>query len=325
MKSIIVLGSGNTGSSAILDYLWGRPDVRDPLSGQEFRLIQEKDGLSALHRALTVEVHPESAMYATIQFKKLADRLGADSRKIRFPPLLGYGFSRRIPAYDAAISKFVDNITASRFGVFPLQDLLQFTTLDWLRFMSGKMPRSRNIVRRKPVPVPEPVFLQCAKELIADLFCRDVPPDAILAFDQAGSFWSPVSSTEYFGEDRRIICVTRDYCDVYASQRRRRKVDGTAREFAEYQKSLNALVAEDEWRDERVLQVSFENFVLNFAEQRDRICRHVGIDPATNSSFQPKESMKSIGRSQLLLTSEERAVIGTVPPLPLYRSDKGLS
>ena len=52
---IIILGSGQSGSGAIKDYLSTRQDMFDPLSGQEFRLIQEKDGLSCLHKSLTSE------------------------------------------------------------------------------------------------------------------------------------------------------------------------------------------------------------------------------------------------------------------------------
>src|SRR4051812_4280601 len=103
MRPIIILGTGNSGSGAVSDYLMGRGDVADALDGQEFRLLQERGGLSSLHRSLTMEIHPDDAMYALIKFRKMAARLGAESRKIRIPPLLGYGFSRRIPAYDAAL------------------------------------------------------------------------------------------------------------------------------------------------------------------------------------------------------------------------------
>jgi hypothetical protein len=314
MIPAIILGSGNSGSSAILDYLWGRSDVADPLGGQEFRLLQERGGLSSLHRSLSMEMHPDDAMYAVIQFAKLASRLGADSRKVHIPPLLGYGFSRRIPGYDAAVANFLESITACTFGVYTLQDLLVLTTMDWLRVVTGKSPTSKKVVRRKPIPVPADQFLRHAQRLIARLFFDNADPaTSVLGFDQAGSFWSPVTSTHYFGDARRMICVTRDPCDVYASQRRKGKYFGTAAEFAAFQTALHAHVAWQEWADERVLVVGFEEFVLNHTEVRDRVCRHLGLDPAAPSSFNPQASKKSIGRHRELLTPDEIAIIRSAP------------
>ena len=40
IKPIILLGSGNSGSGAVKDYLCTREDLFDPLGGGEFRLIQ---------------------------------------------------------------------------------------------------------------------------------------------------------------------------------------------------------------------------------------------------------------------------------------------
>lgn len=323
MTPVIILGSGNSGSSAVLDYLRGREDVADPLGGQEFRLIQERDGLSSLHRSLTVEFHPDDAMYAVIRFAKLAARLGADSKKIRIPPKLGYGFSRRIPEYDAAIADFLADITACSIGTFPLQDLLRLTTADWIRVKRGAFPRSKNIVARKPVPVGADQFMLHAKKLVARLFYGGVKgsPDGkpLLAFDQAGSFWSPVSSTQYFGDERKIIVVTRDPCDVYASWRRKRQICATAEEFARWQRAIMSRVVKAEWSDARVLRASFEAFVLNHENERDRICAHLGIDPSIKSSYNPADSRKSVGRHKEFLTEMEISAIREASPLSLLR------
>jgi hypothetical protein len=314
MRPIIILGTGNSGSGAVSDYLVGRGDVVDALDGQEFRLLQERGGLSSLHRSLAMETHPDDAMYALIKFRKMAGRLGADSRKIRIPPLLGYGFSRRIPAYNAALAEFLNNITSCYFGIFPLQDLLELTTLDWVRFMLGRAPRSRKIVTRKPVPVPEAEFMRHAEHFIWRLFYDGRAQSAPrLLFDQAGSFWSPVSSTRYFGGERRVIGVTRDPCDVYAANRKR--LLGGAEGFARYCATLNRLVAAQEWRDPRALMVPFEDFVLRHDETRDRICKLLDMDPAVPSAYDWTQSAKNIGRYKDMLTREEIAVLQEIPPI----------
>ncbi len=307
MIPVIILGSGNSGSSAVLDYVRGRNDVVDPLDGQEFRLIQERDGLSGLHRALTVEFHPDNAMYAVIQFGKLAARLGEESKKLRIPPRLGYGFEKRIPGYGAAIADFIENITVCHFGKFPLVDMLQFTTLDWIRYMSGGLPKSKNIVARKPIPVPSDQFMRHAEKLIERLFFKSQKGKSALVFDQAGSFWSPVTSTQYFGDRRRIIVVTRDPCDVYAEQRK--KFGGGAKEFIRYHNAVMAHISRQEWSDEKVLEVTFERFVLDHEGERNRICAHLGIDPRTKSMYDPETSRGNVGKYKNVLRDEEVKII----------------
>ena len=49
MKSVIVLGSGNSGAGAIKDYLMSRDDFQSPLGDQEFRIITDPDGINDLY------------------------------------------------------------------------------------------------------------------------------------------------------------------------------------------------------------------------------------------------------------------------------------
>lgn len=317
MVPVIVLGSRNSGSSAIVDYLRGRSDAVDPLKGQEFRLIQERGGLSSLHRSLSSEFHPDDAMCAVIEFAKLADRLGASSRKIRIPPKLGYGFSKRIPHYEPAIAEFLSEITACSFRTVILQDLLRFSTGDWIRRKFGRMPRSRSIVQIKPVPVTESEFMRCSRRLISRLFYEDpaYSKKAVMVFDQAGSFWSPISSTEYFGDPRKVILVSRDPCNVYASWQMKNQINSSAEEFARFHRSLRTHISRKEWSDQRVLHIAFENFVLNHDRERERLCSHLGISSDIPSTYDPNMSRKSVGRREKL-KEEEINIIRSVAPQP---------
>ena len=49
MKSVIILGSGNSGAGAIKDYLMSREDFQSPLRDQEFRIITDPDGVHDLY------------------------------------------------------------------------------------------------------------------------------------------------------------------------------------------------------------------------------------------------------------------------------------
>ena len=52
MKTVIVLGSGNSGAGAIHDYLLSRDDFQSPFSGKEFRIVNDPDGIDDLYNSL---------------------------------------------------------------------------------------------------------------------------------------------------------------------------------------------------------------------------------------------------------------------------------
>ena len=308
IKPIIILGSGNSGSGAIKDYLSSRNDMFEPLDGQEFRLIQEKDGLSCLHKSLTSEFHPDKSSYAIIQFIELAARLGNSSKKISIPPKLGYHFANRIPNYNQEIQKFIQEITSCSFKVTHLRDLLNLRTLDWIRYMNGHMPKFKNL--EKPIPVTHEVFHKSVKKLIDGLFFenKDYPKNKQgYIFDQAGSFWSPASSTQYFGDKRKTIVISRDPRDIYTQNIN--LYGGSVSDFIKYHNAIMAHISKDEWSHKSVLHIEFEKFVLHFKEESKQLCDFLDIDHSVSSSYDPNLSKNNIGLYKQYLTNKDSNLI----------------
>jgi hypothetical protein len=307
-KPIIILGSGNSGSGAIKDCLLLRNDIFDPLDGQEFRLIQEKNGLSCLYKSLTSEFHPDKSSYAIIQFIELARRLGNPSKKISLPPLLGYNYIQSIPGYYKEIEDFIHEISSSSIKVTHLHDLLSLGTLDWIRYMNGYIPKFKNI--DKPIPVTKDIFLDKAQTLIKKLFFENkhypTNKEGYL-FDQAGSFWSPVSSTKYFGDQRKVIVISRDPRDIYTQNIN--LYGGGVKDFTKYYNSIMKHISKEEWFHDSVLHVEFEKFVLNYDEEYKRICNFLNINYEITSSYDPYLSRKNIGVYKEKLKEEDANLI----------------
>lgn len=304
MIPVIILGSGNSGSGAIKDYLCARDDIFDPLGGQEFRLIQEKGGLSCLHRCLASEFHPDRASYGIIDFIELANRLGKSSKKFSIPPKLGYGFEDRIPNYQNSIKSFIKDITVCLFKLITLKDLLDFSTINWVKYMSGYHPKFDNYL--KPIPVTQEVFFERSKKLFDDLFFKNpfYPKDkSAYVFDQAGSFWSPSSSTKYFGEKRKIIVVSRDPRDIYAQHFYLRK--SNVSDFVKYYNGVMSHLSSEELFSPYVLHINFNNFALDFDNEFIRLCKFLNISCGVNSKYNPKLSIKNIGVYKDFLTPKE--------------------
>ena len=304
IKPIIILGSGNSGSGAVKDYLCTRDDIFDPLGGQEFRLLQEKKGFSCLYKSLTSEFHPDKASYAIIEFTELVRRLGMPSKKFSIPPKLGYGFANRIPNYQSIMFEFIKDITACTFGITTLKDLFELNTLDWIRYMNGRTPKFDHYV--KPIPITKEKFLERTKKLFDDLFFinPDYPMNKLAyVFDQAGSFWSPNSSTKYFGEQRKVIVVSRDPRDIYTQQIK--LYSGEISDFVSYYNSTMVHITREEFSSPFVLHIDFNNFVLDYDNEYIRLCNFLDIPPNVKSKYNPKLSMKNIGVYKDFLTNEE--------------------
>ena len=56
MKIFIVLGSGNSGAGAIRDFLMSRKDFQSPFGIQEFRIINDPDGINDLYFNLYINL-----------------------------------------------------------------------------------------------------------------------------------------------------------------------------------------------------------------------------------------------------------------------------
>ena len=79
--------------------------------------------------------------------------------------------------------------------------MLEYKTIHWIKKISGILPNSRKIPLEKPIPVTAEVFHNAVSALFKNLFQADnIKFDGIsgLLFDQAGSFWSPYSSTRFW-------------------------------------------------------------------------------------------------------------------------------
>ncbi|MCG5531124.1 hypothetical protein LRD18_09605 [Halorhodospira halochloris] len=298
---IVVIGHGNSGSGAIIDYLRGRPDVYDPLK-EEFRLIQEKDGLADLEKSLTGSFDICAAAPAIEKFKNLSFRLGRRSRKITLRPRLGLGYSNSHPEYNTLIEEFLRNITEYKTKKQWTSNKLDFTLPQWVMFKLFKTSPYHN-----SIPVRHEKFENAAHSLIQKLFAPPNEFSSHTSIDQGGSFFSPLKSTKYYGDKRRVIVVTRDLLDVYTE--RQSKHGKRAKNYVAYMESLAPHIRIDEYSDPKVERVSFESFIFDHEKEKNRICAFLGLDPDTRSQFDPNLSKKNVGKHKKHLSKKDQETI----------------
>ena len=80
MNIVIVLGSGNSGAGAIHDYLVSRNDFQSLFKNQEFRIVNDPDGLDELYNTL----------YRNFSFNGCANKIS------NFKKFINYTFNSNI-------------------------------------------------------------------------------------------------------------------------------------------------------------------------------------------------------------------------------------
>ena len=63
--------------------------------------------------------------------------------------------------------------------------------------------------------------------------------------------------------------------------------------------------------DERILNLNFEDFVLDHENGKKNICKHLNIDDKIKSNYDVSKSKENIGKFRKILTIEEIEQIKT--------------
>ena len=90
MKTVIVLGSGNSGAGAIHDYLLSRDDFQSPSSGKELRVVNDPDGIDVvlnlkdedLNISSEVKVDTFKISLEDSTFEKINELFGEENYKL---------------------------------------------------------------------------------------------------------------------------------------------------------------------------------------------------------------------------------------------------
>jgi hypothetical protein len=309
---IVVLGSGKSGSSAVVNYLKGRDDIEKRFP-KEFRLIQDPGGIIDLYASISDGFHMNRGSEAIKKFRQLASRYG---RPINAIPK-GLDYATHVTDYQVKVEGYLDRITAVKYNGMPLYEASDLPY--WRAFGNQKL---RKIFRKRfnkklkagtiYLPVDKQTFLNETRGFIDSILTgfETYNPAKKILVDQAGSFWTPVYSTQFFSECR-VIVVTRDPRDVYSEYTYKgNSYPGDGVElFCNWYKSVMNHRSKSEWAHERVLHIRFEEFILNHSDQVRKICDHLDIDADLNSDFDPEQSKDNVEKFRNLLSKEDQTFI----------------
>lgn len=311
-KKIIVLGSGYSGSSAIVDYLVGRGDVSDPLAGEEFRLVQDPGGLMDLHYSIGRGFSFNAASRAIQDFTTLAYDFSRSPRA--FPP--GLGYSQLINDYHAMVGAFLEEIVDVNYSGLPAVEMARLSTV--AAFFIRVLRKFYRLRGRKPslgkvyLPVSEDRFLISARKLLDRLLIATDAVGAAVVVNQGGSFWAPLSSTQYYA-NRHVVVVTRDPRDIFCEMiSRGYAYPGRDVElFCRWYKNIISRISLEEWKSECVTHIRFEEFVRDYSNQSEYLANRIGLEVGAVSSYDVSKSRANIGKYKAILSEKEQHVIAS--------------
>lgn len=311
-RYIILVGSGKSGSSAVFDYLSGRSDVITAISGSEFKLGNDPDGLGDLGYAVGEGFHPNRASLAVKAFQALCNRYGRPRSAL--PP--GMGYKALIPDYQEIVNEYLEALVDVEFKALPRVELTQLSPLK--AYLIQTQRRYYRKLDKKPsigsmkLPVAEDRFYEITSAFIDKLLggAENTSMSLPKLVNQGGSFWRPVSSTRWFGE-RYVITVKRDPRDIFSDFKYKGYgYPGSSVElFIKWYKNVMGRIAVDEWRADNVISLQFEKIVSNPEQECEKLNARLQLDTQIKSSYDLSNSFKNVGLYKTWLDGREIRLI----------------
>lgn len=312
-RYIVILGSGYSGSGAVFDYLSGLDSFHPALSGSEFRLIVEPDGLNDLFHQVSDGFHPNRANSGIQRFYRLAMRCSTP----RSSSPKGLGYENVVNGYNSKVKAYIEKITLMKYEGMPWVELSKKNKLH--SFVEKSLKRVYKKINVKKsfgtvyVPVSEEEFLNRTSSFLHEILAADKPENEkkTILVNQGGSYWRPEESTCLYGS-RKVILVDRDPRDIFADL----KYKGNAYpgsgvdEFCFWYENMMSRKIKD-WDPDVVFNVSFEDFVNEDPGVFADLSKFLGFsfEYFKSSGYSLHASRKNIGRFRKVLGVDEIKVI----------------
>ena len=304
MKTIIVLGSGNSGAGAIKDYLMSREDFQSPFGNQEFRIINDPDGINDLYFNLYKNFSINNAANAIYNFILFINNC-YHSRLNKKSKIYNKNLINLTNRYINKIIK-VEYNGAPRFYLDKMDNVKKINFY-FSRFILKKNAKKIKLLKMI-IPVEEKKFLNYTKNYIFQIFKigKKFNSKKNFVVEQGGNFWRPISSTIFYGNKRKIIVVLRDPRAIFSSMKRRNSLSYPGNDikiFVKWYKSIMSKI--DKKEHNKIIKIQFENFFENFNKESKKLCNSLKIKNDIRNKFNLKNTLKNLYKYKKYLTKKE--------------------
>ena len=211
VNKIIVIGSGNSGSGAIFDYLSSQKNNLPFLNGKEFRIIHDPDGLTDLYLNNYINFSINNSASAFERFKKVLDKFEKRTKQKKLKKIFKIFFNKVININYNAYPEFYKN------RIY-LKKKLNFY---FDRIIFKKKIKDLQLINMT-IPVKEDKFIKESQVLINNIIKilhKNNKNYKNIIFNQSANFWNIDLSTKFY-DNKKIIIVDRDPRSIFWSMKR---------------------------------------------------------------------------------------------------------
>ena len=308
MKIFIVLGSRNSGAGAIHDYLLSREDFFSPFNGKEFRLVNDPDGIDELY----------NSFYDNFSINGCANKLNNFDLFTKNFFYSNYNKKNKIlnNEFLNLTKTFISKIYEIHYNGSPQFFFDKISTYKKLLFYFKRFLLKKNSkdieLLSMILPVTQEIFLKECQKYLFEIFklSKEFDDKKNIVIEQGGNFFKPLESTKYYGAKRLVIIVKRDPKAIYWSMKRRNSLAYPGHDiqlFVKWYKSIMKKIKINE--NSNLIQIKYENFFLDFQNQKEVLCSKLNLDPNINDNFDLDFTKKNLFKFKNKLSDKEKKFI----------------
>ena len=316
MRIIVTIGTGNSGCSAIHDFITDSTNYISPFYGHEFRVIDDPDGLINLYHNFYKNLSINNYSNSIMRFKNYINNLSELKMKVN---------KKGKKIFDKKIvsqtENFINDITILNYDALPQFVALQTNYfkkkyLDFKKNIFNSRNNNRNIFKMY-LPVKEDVFFKKSKiflNKLIKLHLKNTKSNKII-LDQSVNILNYQNIFSFF-DDVKIIIVTRDPRGIFNSMKTRQSAavpgydlkifckwyDEVMKKYINYKKTI------DTKYNKNILEIRFEDFVKNFDSEQKKILKFIDTKKISNQ-FNVKKSKFNAFKAQKELSNFEQNFI----------------
>ena len=314
MKTVITIGTGNSGCGAIQDYLIKSTKFKSPFKGQEFRMMDDPDGILNLYHNFYTNRSINNYSNAIMRFKNYIENLTDLEMNIN---------GKNTKVYNKKLMSltngYIKKITTLNYNSFPQfiaiqTNLLKKKYFHYKKIISGNKNQS---FFKMYIPVDEKIFIKQSKIYINKIIKCHLKNKKIdhIVLDQALNMLNFTDIFSYF-ENAKVIIVTRDPRGIWNSMKSRGSLAyphynlkvWTAwyaqimKQFEDYKKKIPKKYMKN------ILQIRFEDFVKNYENEQKKIHNFLKIKKI-NNNFNIKKTEFNVFKARKELSNFEKKYI----------------
>ena len=315
MKIVLIVGTGSSGSGAISDFLTKSTKYKNPFKGQEFRIIDDPDGILNMYYNFYINNSINNPSNAIMRFKNYIENLINLKVKIN---------NKQTKVYDKKIlsitNEYIRNITTLSYHAYP-----QFIEIQTSFFKRKFFNLKKKISQSKGgdnlfnmyLPAKKEIFLKQSKNYLRKIIQCHSQNKKInhIVLDQSLNMWNFTEIFSYF-DDVKIILVTRDPRSIFNSMKNRdakaypgynlkiwtKWYEQIMYKFINYKKKIPKKYKK------YVLEIKFEDFCQNYESERNKVLNFLNTKKI-NDNFDIKNSKFNVFKAKKELSVFEKNYI----------------